>query len=259
MGAVHGVHLKYVAVSALCAWCAHHIGPDEDRVAPWRALLVYSALIHGLFAGLFVLQSGMQLLGKSMETGTLPWWSYLLWWPFHTFSWLYTYMHTIQSERHGIPVASEVAPGWWIGGRYANWLPGNRQWAATIDLTCEFPESCLNSTTRYLLLRCWDGVPPRPEEIEEAAVLASMAANGKPGDCGDIMVHCAHGRGRSTTVMVACLVRAGVHSDWQTAFEAVKRNRPVCRLNTKMRNVLREWQARYGTTPYRVRLGDWSS
>jgi protein-tyrosine phosphatase len=87
-------------------------------------------------------------------------------------------------------------------------------------------------------------VPPSPAELEEAAVFASMAV-----DDGDIMVHCAHGRGRSTTVMLACLVRAGVHPNWQSAFEAVRRLRPVCKLNSKMRKALTTWQARYGTLP----------
>lgn len=250
MGAVHGVHLKYVAASAVCFSVAYHVGDDDARLVPWRALLLYSALTHALFGLLFVMRWGMPVLGKSPVTGRVPWWSYVVWWPFHGLTWLYTYLHTLESERRGVPVASEVAPGWWVGGRYARWMPGRRQWAATIDLTCEFPENCMDSTTRYLLLRCWDGVPPSPAEIEEAAVFAAMAA----GDAtGDIMVHCAHGRGRSTTVMLACLVRAGVHPDWQSAFEAVRRMRPVCKLNSKMRKALSTWQARYGTVPLKTK------
>ena len=36
------------------------------------------------------------------------------------------------------------------------------RWAATIDLTCEFPEGSIRNTSNYLLTPCWDGVPPTP-------------------------------------------------------------------------------------------------
>mmetsp|Transcript_32801 Transcript_32801/g.104504 ORF Transcript_32801/g.104504 Transcript_32801/m.104504 type:complete len:255 (+) Transcript_32801:89-853(+) len=247
MGAVHGVHLKYVAASALCSVCAYHAGPDGERIMPLRSLLVYSAATHGLFAGLFVARVGMGILGKQRAAGVVPWWSYLVWAPFHSFTYLYTYFHTLHSEAHGTPVATEVAPGWWIGGRYAHWRMPERRWAATIDLTCEFPEGSIRNTSNYLLTPCWDGVPPTPAQIEEAARLAARACGQ-----GDVMVHCAHGRGRSTTVMLACLVRAGLFSDWRDAFEAVVERRPVCRLNSKMRKALDTWEARYGTAPYSV-------
>ncbi|EOD40683.1 hypothetical protein EMIHUDRAFT_454156 [Emiliania huxleyi CCMP1516] len=199
---------------------------------PLRSLLVYSAATHGLFAGLFVARVGMGILGKQRAAGVVPWWSYLVWAPFHSFTYLYTYFHTLHSEAHGTPVATEVAPGWWIGGRYAHWRMPERRWAATIDLTCEFPEGSIRNTSNYLLTPCWDGVPPTPAQIEEAARLAARACGQ-----GDVMVHCAHGRGRSTTVMLACLVRAGLFSDWRDAFEA---------------EALDTWEARYGTAPYSV-------
>ena len=56
------------------------------------------------------------------------------------------------------------------------------------------------------------------------------------------MVHCAHGRGRSTCVMVACLVKAGLFSHWQDAFEACKKQRKGIKLNKKMRDALDEWE-----------------
>ena len=59
------------------------------------------------------------------------------------------------------------------------------------------------------------------------------------------MVHCAHGRGRSTCVMVACLVRAGVHATWRDAFEAVRTERKGVKLNGKMRRALDEWAHKF--------------
>ena len=95
-------------------------------------------------------------------------------------------------------------------------------------------------TGEYLLLPCWDGVPPTPAQIEQAAQLAAQGSRD-----GDVMVHCAHGRGRSTCVMVACLVAAGLFADWEAAFAACKAKRKVVSLNKKMRRALTEWQERY--------------
>ena len=127
------VHLKYVAASALCSVCAYHAGPDSERIIPLRSLLVYSAATYGLFAGLFVARVGMGILGKQRAAGVVPWWSYLVWAPFHSFTYLcspnapcthssptcteprprcthrYTYFHTLHSEAHGTPVATEAA------------------------------------------------------------------------------------------------------------------------------------------------------
>jgi hypothetical protein len=68
-----------------------------------------------------------------------------------------------------------VCPGWWIGGCYAHKL--KRKWAVTIDLTVEFPERCIGTTAHYLNLPCWDGQPPKVEEIEAAAQLAARYRN----------------------------------------------------------------------------------
>ena len=134
-------------------------------------------------------------------------------------------------------------PGWWIGGKFGDRL--KKKWAVTIDLTCEFPEACREVTGEYLLLPCWDGVPPTPAQIEQAAQLAAEGYQR-----GDVMVHCAHGRGRSTTVLAACLVRDGRASTWEEAFKLIHARRPVVKLNKKMRTALTEWQKKYGAAPW---------
>ena len=96
------------------------------------------------------------------------------------------------------------------------------------------------TTEAYMLVPCWDGVPPTPRDIERAARFATELC-----ERGDVMVHCAHGKGRSTCVMVACLVRAGLYPTWRDAFEAVRTKRQGVKLNSKMRNALDEWQSLY--------------
>lgn len=278
MGTVHGVYLKYVGLSAL-SFAGYSLlmrGSDGDKLklaeligqgsrgllaasgrsmASWKVLpaliLGYSTVLNGIIAALFKMEIGMGMIGKNRKTGQIPLWSHVLLFPFHLPTMLYTHVHTLHSkykvERDGktvmevVPVATEVQPGWWVGGCYAHTL--DKDWAGVIDLTVEFPESCIHRTTAYLSTPTWDGVPATPAQLEEAADFAVAAS--KTG-AGDILVHCAHGRGRSTTVMCACLVKAGLFRTWEEAFEqGIKPQRTVCKLNRRMRQALTEWQDVY--------------
>lgn len=264
MGTVHGVYLKYVGISAL-SYVSYStlMGKDEalgdllaandlTRFIP-ALYLGYSTLLNGLIATLFKLERGMAIIGKDPATGNIPLWSYILFAPFHIPTKLYTHFHTLHStykvpgkdgepdRKELVPVASVVQPGWYVGGCYADAL--NHEWACVIDLTVEFPESCIDHTKEYLSVPTWDGVPASPEQLEFAATFA-VDARKKHG--GDVLVHCAHGRGRSTTVMCACLVKEGLYPNWEEAFEkGIKPGRSVCKLNVRMRQNLAAWQAKF--------------
>ena len=280
MGTVHGVWLKYVALSGI-SYVGYSLfmkndagakitlydllghgtrrifdGSDgrDDSIALWRAVpalvLGYSTVLNALIAVLFKLEVGMGILGKNTKHGTVSLWSYVLFFPFHIPTILYTNIHlmtgTQKIEKEGkiirerVPPASEVQPGWWVGGCNSNELGKN--WAGVIDLTVEFPESCINNTRSYLSIPTWDGVPATPEQLEDAASFALTASS----QGGDVLVHCAHGRGRSTTVMCACLVKAGLFRTWQEAFDqGIKPQRPVCKLNKRMKENLAAWQEQF--------------
>mmetsp|Transcript_12139 Transcript_12139/g.27259 ORF Transcript_12139/g.27259 Transcript_12139/m.27259 type:complete len:290 (+) Transcript_12139:35-904(+) len=282
MGTVHGVWLKYVAISGvsylgysmfmkddagtkitlmdLLGHSVRRLGSPagesrgEAAISLWRAIpalvMGYSTLLNAVIAVLFKLEIGMGILGKNKKLGTIPTWSYVVFFPFHIPTILYTNIHTMigtqKVEKEGkivrekVPVASEVQPGWYVGGCHSNEL--NKDWGAVIDLTVEFPEGCINNTRAYLSMPTWDGVPATPEQLEEAAAFAVKES--KLG--GDVLVHCAHGRGRSTTVMCACLVKAGLFKNWEEAFEqGIKPFRPVCKLNRRMKQNLTAWQEQY--------------
>lgn len=264
MGTVHGVYLKYVGLSAISyAGYSMLLGSEDSPTFEggrslsaafqsndmWKVgpvvYLAYSTILNGLIAVLFKLESGMGIIGKDPKTGTIPWWSYVAFAPFHIPTKLYTHIHTLHgthaAKAKHVPVASKVQEGWYVGGCYGHEL--NKEWAAVVDLTVEFPESCINTTKQYLLMPTWDGVPCRPDQLEEAA---TFAVNARKTHGGDVLVHCAHGRGRSTTVMCACLVKAGLYKNWLDAFEkGIKPQRNVCKLNARMRQNLTEWQALY--------------
>jgi protein-tyrosine phosphatase len=301
MGAVHGCYLKYVGLSAISyagyQLVVGNIGPMEPislSVTDARILatsssggggggrggsdllpllrlgtatfLGYSTLLNGTIAILFKMKRGMGMLGKDLQKGTIPLWSYLLFSPFHIPTYAYTYVHTLmgrmkihdssspkkKTKKVKVPVASMVQPGFWVGGCFAHQL--NKQWAGIIDLTVEFPESCRDKTLMYLCLPTWDGVPCSPEQLEKAANFAveakdnwmKMKEQGVVEGEPHILIHCAHGRGRSTTVMCAAMVKMGMYANFEEALEkGIKPGRPVCKLNAMMRNNLTEWQTIY--------------
>lgn len=233
MGAVHGVYLKYVVTGVLAGAAASTLEAPLSSAALW-----YACACNLTIAALFKLRWGEFLLGKDPNTGKVPAWSYLVWGGFHAPTWMYTMLHTRLGQAAGTPVASEVQDGWWIGGRYGAEL--GREWGGVLDLTCEFPEGCIGSTKSYKLVACWDGTPPSPAMIDEAAAFCVEARKH-----GHVLVHCAHGRGRSTCAMVAALVKAGLFATWEEAFAACKPRRPVIKLNAKMRAALALWQREY--------------
>ena len=231
------------------------------------SVLSYSTLLNGAIAILFKLRKGMSLIGKDRNAGTIPKWSYLLFFPFHIPTYAYTYIHTkfgkmkpyakdseskssTKVAKITVPVATEVQPGFWVGGCYSNQL--NKKWAGVIDATVEFPERC--DTMNYLCLPTWDGVPCSPADLEKAAnfCIDSIEEWNKKRELGEvegdahILVHCAHGRGRSTTIMCAALVKMGMFANYEEALmKGIKPARPCCKLNSMMKANLTEWQNVY--------------
>lgn len=192
----------------------------------------------------FLSNRGASWLGKDAKDGTLPLWSLVLWFGFIGPTWLYTKAHTMIGKwYHSVQEADEVLDGWWLGGRYADKVKGlPRRFSGIVDLTCELPERLRNETDEYKLVAVWDGSPPLLEAVEEAAEFCVASRRN-----GHVLVHCAHGRGRSTTIMCAALVKAGKFDNWRDAFAACKVRRPAVKLNAKMRAALEAWQAQYHT------------
>lgn len=220
MGAVHGVYLKYVGLSAISYAGYSYLLTTGDAAELLStsegfrrlvssvvqnptalsmtelkivaaAILKYSTILNGTIAALFKAEVGMGLIGKDPATGQIPLWSYILYFPFHLPSILYTRIHAAKDRKKKppVPTASEVQDGWYVGGMYADSM--NKKWGGIVDLTVEFPERCFDCTESYKLVASWDGVPPSPEKIEEAASFAVEARKK-----GDVLVHCAHGSGK---------------------------------------------------------------
>jgi protein-tyrosine phosphatase len=109
---------------------------------------------------------------------------------------------------------------------------------SVVDVTCELPKQ---HGSRYLCLPTWDTQGPTPELIEQGVRWSlKESADGQP-----IYIHCAHGHGRSATVMCAAFIASGKAKDIDDAVAVLRRARPRVRLNKKQRAVVQAWLDTY--------------
>ena len=132
------------------------------------------------------------------------------------------------------PLYSHVVDKLYIGGwpNEVESLP-DRQ-AAVVDCTCELPRRHPNP---YLCVATWDTHSPSLEGYEQGVKFAlQQKEEGKP-----ILVHCAHGHGRSAAMLCAILISLGKASSIDEALAMIKKERPRVGLNKNQREGLTCW------------------
>jgi len=120
--------------------------------------------------------------------------------------------------------------------------------SAVLDVTAELPK-VVASEGGYLNLRVWDTHGPSPAQIDTAVGwIAEARRSGKK-----VFVHCAHGHGRSVTVLAAALLAQreeegggeGAESCSDASVDAVIAHiqtfRPRAKLNARQRRALEGW------------------
>ena len=180
---------KLVAGNSLVLLCVTYL---SSRVLP--SLLVLP-LLQSTIVGFLVATCShptinyTHLFGKS-ETGIIPWWSYLLFYPYISLAQGYVYARrkkAINTTRE--PPYSEVSEGIFVGSwpHEPQHIPNGHP--AIVDCTCELPKSeCLKGLP-YLCIPIWDSRSPTLEDITRAVTWAAqMRQKGRP-----IFVHCAFG------------------------------------------------------------------
>lgn len=202
---------------------------------PLSILLTFGGASTLLVAVLMSRQRHAWIIGKDVARGSLRWHSYLLFWSLHLTSRSYMRLTGLLYRRGELP-ASEVHPGWYVGGWRSYELPV--RWAAVVDMTCEMPEYVVVDRRDYLCLPTWDGTSPSRLQIDTAISFLRLRCAKGP-----VLVHCAYGHSRSVTVLCAALVDAGIAASWREALAMVTAKRPTARLNKAMMAVLDEWEA----------------
>jgi hypothetical protein len=166
--------------------------------------------------------------GKRDDGSVAPW-SYALFLPWHSVVRTTSRLDRTLSKDG---LYTEIHPGWWVGG----WPVEAYPWAgetAILDVTCELPR---RDAEAYLCLPTWDATDPSLADLERGVAWAvAQRAAGRT-----VLVHCAHGRGRSVTVLCAALAGAGVYPDWEAAYAAAAKKRRV-RITSVQRRRLVQW------------------
>ena len=113
--------------------------------------------------------------------------------------------------------------------------------AAVLDMTGEFPRNRYTTGLTYHCQPQLDLFPLTEMQIESAVNNLSRLAQS-----GQVYVHCKLGYTRSTTVVVAWLIRAGLADNMEQALAAVRQARPQIVLREPTIAALTRWASRYG-------------
>ncbi|EFN58779.1 hypothetical protein CHLNCDRAFT_56882 [Chlorella variabilis] len=173
------------------------------------------------------------LLGKRAD-GTIDPVRFTLLWPYHVGL---RAKLALQRRFSSEPSFDQVTPDHYIGAwpSEQNLVPTVHP--AVLDVTCELPLQL--APPAYLNLAVWDTHAPTPAQIDQGVQWAmQQRAAGRP-----ILVHCAHGHGRSATVLGAILIAEGVAKGAADAEAVMKAERPRVRLNRRQRAALKQWVA----------------
>lgn len=107
--------------------------------------------------------------------------------------------------------------------------------AAVLDVTCELPLQV--QPPAYLSLPVWDTHCPSHNQLDAGVIWAeSQVAAGRT-----VLVHCAHGHGRSAAMLAAILIARGTVRTPEEAEALMRKHRPRVRLNTRQRRGVEVW------------------
>lgn len=181
------------------------------------------------------------VLGKSRR-GKMLLTSYLLFWPYHTFSYLSLWFYRVCVRERPF---HEAAPGLYLGGRLLPWEASELcklNVRSVLDLTAEFSETkLLQAVPVYFCIPLLDRTAPTMPEL-----LLGVEFIEKRLRAGPVYVHCALGHGRSATVVAAWLMQSGKVGSAVEAEESLRRVRASVRLSSGQRKVLKALEQTVG-------------
>lgn len=160
-------------------------------------------------------------------------------------AWLFLlYKHRFRHERH----LDEIVPGLYLGRRPLSGddaRPDRVMVNGLVDLCVEFPSSASVygvADEDYLSIPALDGTAPSLADLRQSVdwIEAKLAAGRK------VLVHCAAGHGRSSTIVACVLIARGLAADAGSAERLMKAARPLVSLNRSQRAQVERYAASLG-------------
>lgn len=204
----------------------------EASVNAWALLPLYPSLSF-LLLSLAYAGIGPDLLGKQRD-GRRTWWAVAWSLPY---SLLAECVWRLVILRGREPAIARVTDNLYCGRRLTRREQSEfarHPIQGCLDLTAEFTEaSYLRSLPHYRSAPLLDGTAPSIEQLQHLVDWLTTTTTSSP-----IYVHCALGHGRTSTVVVAFLIRNGLEHDIDSALSRLQALRSGIDINAAQRELL---------------------
>jgi hypothetical protein len=166
-----------------------------------------------------------RIFGKRAD-GSLPWWSWLVFFPLLAFATIVWHVLRLFSRE---PAQNTVKGGLAVGRRL---LPSefDGEFDNYVDLTAEFSEPrAIRTSAAYRCFPILDGAAPTPEALTDAV------SHLRPGKT---FIHCAQGHGRAGLFALAVLLQSGAARNVDDGLRMLRAVRPAIALSKAQRRCL---------------------
>jgi hypothetical protein len=161
--------------------------------------------------------------------GTLPWWSWVLFFPLLIYTTTVWHLIRLFSRE---PARSVVTQQLIVGRRLLS-FEFDGEFDNIVDLTAEFSEPrAIRNSPAYLSFPILDGTAPTPEAMYAAVVSL------RPGRT---YVHCAQGHGRTGLFTLAVLLTSGVARSVEDGMRILSAVRPAIRLSREQNKCIQKY------------------
>ncbi len=196
----------------------------------WFLIVVWLGLDFFIL-GIAHARGAQRVFGKK-PNGTLPWWSWSLFFPLLVYTGMVWHCIRLFSREPAWAVVNEqLVIGRRVLGAELEQLEG--EFEHFVDLTAEFPEpAAVRSAPCYRNFPILDRSAPDAEALREA--VAGVRT-------GRIFIHCAQGHGRSALFALALLLESGKARTVDDGLRILSAARPGICLSTEQQRCIRAY------------------
>ena len=229
-----GIHLAGVVGSVACipaiaAWTLRKSLPLPAAIVLWH--VAGTGFAVSLAATSALARHTTWLLGKHKD-GTISGLNRVIFWPY--FAGLQAKL-AIQRRYSTEPAWNRITDTYYLGAWPSEESLVPAVHPSVLDVTCELPLQV--RPPAYKMIPVWDTHAPSPEQIDIGVAWAQQQERAGR----KVLIHCAHGHGRSATMLCAIVIANGQAKTIAEAEAMLKKERPRVRLNNRQRESLTNW------------------